>query len=172
MRNGDFSEINRAIYNPLTGQPFSGNVIPSTQFDPAAVKLPESRQVLLQSLGKRADFSAGIVSGRRISDLRDRVSGGSSMFYAGLHGLEIEGPGLRYVHPGVALAAPDRAVAGIRRVPTSGGRCARTRRSCAVRSGSESSDPRSRSCRSSWSPSLAFSTPKTGYGYVKSWLLA
>src|SRR5207248_7295436 len=38
MRNGDFSEINRVVYNPLTGQPFPGNIIPSSQFDPAAVK--------------------------------------------------------------------------------------------------------------------------------------
>jgi trehalose-phosphatase len=90
---------------PVLLMDFDGTLV---EFDinPAAVKLPEPRQVLLQSLGKRADFSAGIVSGRRISDLRERAFGGSSIFYAGLHGLEIEGPGLRYVHPGVALAAP------------------------------------------------------------------
>lgn len=90
---------------PVLLMDFDGTLV---EFDinPAAVKLPESRQVLLQSLGKRADFSAGIVSGRRLSDLRERAFGGSSIFYAGLHGLEIEGPGLRYVHPGVALAAP------------------------------------------------------------------
>jgi hypothetical protein len=39
MRAGDFSEISRVIYNPLTGQPFPGNIIPSSQFDPAAVKI-------------------------------------------------------------------------------------------------------------------------------------
>jgi alpha,alpha-trehalase len=74
--------------------------------DPKAVTLPDSRQALLQSLANRADMSAGIVSGRRITDLRERAFGGSSLFYAGLHGLEIEGPGLRYIHPGIALAAP------------------------------------------------------------------
>ena len=36
MRAGDFSEINRVIYDPLTGQPFPGNVIPASRFDPAA----------------------------------------------------------------------------------------------------------------------------------------
>jgi hypothetical protein len=36
MRNGDFSEINRVIYNPLTNQPFAGNVIPQNMWDPAA----------------------------------------------------------------------------------------------------------------------------------------
>jgi hypothetical protein len=36
MRQGDFSEINRVIYDPLTGQPFPGNVIPQDRWDPAA----------------------------------------------------------------------------------------------------------------------------------------
>jgi len=36
MRQGDFSEINRVIYDPLTGQPFPGNVIPQSRWDPAS----------------------------------------------------------------------------------------------------------------------------------------
>jgi trehalose-phosphatase len=84
---------------------FDGTLV-DFHVDPAAVRLPSSRQILLQSLARRADISAGIVSGRRITDLRDRAFSGASLFYAGLHGLEIEGPGLRYVHPGVALVAP------------------------------------------------------------------
>jgi len=77
------------------------------EFDanPAAVVLTPSRQQLLQSLDRRTDFSAGLVSGRRIADLRERVPA-TSLFFAGLHGLEIEGPGLRFVHADVALAAP------------------------------------------------------------------
>jgi trehalose-phosphatase len=90
---------------PVLFMDFDGTLV-DFNIDPAAVKLPEARQVLLQSLGRRADLSAGIVSGRRISDLRERASGGSSLFYAGLHGLEIEGPGLRYVHPDAAPVAP------------------------------------------------------------------
>jgi len=39
MRGGDFSELNRTIFNPATGQPFAGNVIPSSQFDPVAVQI-------------------------------------------------------------------------------------------------------------------------------------
>jgi hypothetical protein len=39
MRNGDFSELTRTIYDPLTGQPFPGNVIPSTRFDPVAAQI-------------------------------------------------------------------------------------------------------------------------------------
>jgi carboxypeptidase family protein len=36
MRNGDFSELNNRIYDPLTSLPFDGNVIPEGSIDPAA----------------------------------------------------------------------------------------------------------------------------------------
>lgn len=36
MRQGDFSEINRVIYDPLTGQPFPNNVIPPDRIEPIA----------------------------------------------------------------------------------------------------------------------------------------
>ena len=36
MRNGDFSEINRVIYDPTTGKPFQNNYISPQRFDQAA----------------------------------------------------------------------------------------------------------------------------------------
>jgi len=36
MRAGDFSELNRIIYDPITHLPFPGNVIPANRWDPAA----------------------------------------------------------------------------------------------------------------------------------------
>jgi hypothetical protein len=39
MRQGNFSEINRPIYDPLTGQPFPGNIIPQNRWDPAAANV-------------------------------------------------------------------------------------------------------------------------------------
>src|SRR4029453_15649555 len=36
MRNGDFSELNRVIYDAQTGQPFPGNIIRQERWDPAA----------------------------------------------------------------------------------------------------------------------------------------
>jgi hypothetical protein len=36
MRQGNFSEINRPIYDPVTGQQFPGNIIPQNRWDPAA----------------------------------------------------------------------------------------------------------------------------------------
>src|SRR5688572_14485265 len=90
---------------PLVLLDFDGTLVEFNP-DPAAVTLSPSRQILLQTLGRRADLSAGLVSGRRITDLRERVPSGTSLFLAGLHGLEIEGPGLKFAHKAVALAAP------------------------------------------------------------------
>ena len=78
--------------------------------DPAAVTLTPSRQMLLQTLGRRTYLSVGLVSGRRIADLRERIPSGTSLFLAGLHGMEIEGPGLKFAHKAVALAAPGISV--------------------------------------------------------------
>ncbi len=41
MRQGNFSEIATPIRNPLTGQPFPGNIIPAAQISPIARKLLE-----------------------------------------------------------------------------------------------------------------------------------
>jgi hypothetical protein len=41
MRAGDFSEINRVIYDPVTHQPFPGNVVPQSRWDPAARNILE-----------------------------------------------------------------------------------------------------------------------------------
>jgi hypothetical protein len=37
MRAGDFSSINSIIYDPRTGQPFTGNKIPFERLDPIAL---------------------------------------------------------------------------------------------------------------------------------------
>src|SRR5258708_11637329 len=36
MRAGDFSELNRVIYDPITHLPFPGNVVPQARWDPVA----------------------------------------------------------------------------------------------------------------------------------------
>jgi hypothetical protein len=41
MRRGDFSELNRAIYDPSTGLPFPGRVIPAERIDPSARAIVE-----------------------------------------------------------------------------------------------------------------------------------
>ncbi|MEO7189827.1 MAG: trehalose-phosphatase [Vicinamibacterales bacterium] len=47
----------------------------------------------------------GVVSGRRLSDVAARV-GGTAEFVAGLHGLEITGPGLTFHHFALDAVAP------------------------------------------------------------------
>lgn len=64
--------------------------------DPQAVFLPPSRQDEIRRLQPHA--TVGIVSGRRLHDVRERV-GVEVAVVAGLHGLEIEGLGERFVHP-------------------------------------------------------------------------
>ncbi len=39
MRNGDFGEVNRVIYDPLTGEPFPGNAIPRNRWDAASANI-------------------------------------------------------------------------------------------------------------------------------------
>jgi hypothetical protein len=54
MRAGDFSELNRVIYDPLTRKPFADNVIPSAQFDPAAKAIIDQLYPLPNVAGTRA----------------------------------------------------------------------------------------------------------------------
>jgi hypothetical protein len=39
QRRGDFSRLGRPLTDPRTGQPYPGNMIPSSQFDPVALKV-------------------------------------------------------------------------------------------------------------------------------------
>lgn len=60
--------------------------------------LPE-RRALLEVLIAHRHVSVGLVSGRRISDLRGRTRLPDSVYHAGLHGLEIEVGDRRWRHP-------------------------------------------------------------------------
>ena len=70
----------------------------------------------------------GIVSGRGLDDVRQKM-GIPELIYAGNHGLEIEGPGWNFVHPGAEafraqlggiLAALDASLSGIEGVYVEG----------------------------------------------------
>lgn len=52
----------------------------------------------LSVLAEKHDYSVGVISGRSIDELKSLV-GIDGIYYSGNHGLEIEGPGLRYFHP-------------------------------------------------------------------------
>jgi hypothetical protein len=41
MRQGNFSEISQRLFDPLTGQPFAGNIIPANQLNPIAMQVAD-----------------------------------------------------------------------------------------------------------------------------------
>jgi trehalose-phosphatase len=79
--------------------------------DPRAVHLSPTRRAILQGLQRQATI--GIVSGRRLVDVRARA-GLDGIVLAGLHGLEIEALGEHFVHPDL-----DRAAVAVEEVITS-----------------------------------------------------
>ncbi|MGH7355755.1 MAG: trehalose-phosphatase [Candidatus Rokuibacteriota bacterium] len=87
---------------------------------PEAARLSRRGRALLARLARRERAIVAIVSGRSLSDLRVRVAV-SGVVYGGCHGLEIEGPGLRFRHPraraAAVAAARRRLVAGATAIP-------------------------------------------------------
>jgi trehalose-phosphatase len=65
---------------------------------PELANLSEELRRLLRALARQRHFTLGIISGRALADLEDKV-GISGLVYAGNHGLEIEGPGISFVNP-------------------------------------------------------------------------
>jgi trehalose 6-phosphate phosphatase len=72
--------------------------------DPAAPELTPERWELLNTIGRAPGVSLGIVSGRRLDDLRARTRLPDHVYHAGLHGLEIEIGGERTTHPDLPAA--------------------------------------------------------------------
>jgi len=67
--------------------------------DPAAVSLKPCRREVLERLAQSPRVTLAIVSGRRLEDVKRRAALSSDVYYAGLHGLEIEGSREHYFHP-------------------------------------------------------------------------
>jgi trehalose 6-phosphate phosphatase len=66
---------------------------------PADAALLEGALPILQRLAARPDTTVAVITGRGIPDVRRRT-GLQDIHYAGNHGLELEGPHIRWVHPG------------------------------------------------------------------------
>lgn len=73
---------------------FDGTLAPLTA-TPLQTQLPAGTRAVLERLALRVDCTVGIVSGRSLEDVRARV-GIDGLIYAGNHGLEIQGGGLRF----------------------------------------------------------------------------
>jgi len=76
---------------------YDGTLTPIVE-RPELANLPESTRLILETLAHRYDFTVGVISGRALTDLKDKVSI-HGIIYAGNHGLEIEGPGISFVNP-------------------------------------------------------------------------
>lgn len=66
---------------------------------PETVRLKPTRGAALEAVAASARASIGLVSGRRLADLRERAGLVTDAWLAGLHGLEIEGFGFSFCHP-------------------------------------------------------------------------
>ncbi len=76
---------------------YDGSLTPIVDHPDKAVLSSEVRD-LLRALNHRANTTVAIISGRALGEVKERV-GLPELIYAGDHGIEIEGPTFRYVHP-------------------------------------------------------------------------
>jgi len=80
---------------------FDGTLAPFAD-DPEAAHLDRPTREVLEALSRRDDLLMVVISGRSMADLRKRV-GIENAVYAGNHGLEIHGPGMRFIEPLAAV---------------------------------------------------------------------
>lgn len=71
---------------------FDGTIAPLVPHPDDAALLPHARPVLL-ALAERDDTEIALISGRSLEDLIERIAIGD-VYYAGNHGIEIQGPDL------------------------------------------------------------------------------
>ncbi len=83
---------------------YDGTLTPIVEKLELAHLSPEMKECL-QELAKNPRLILGIISGRTLGDLQERV-GINGIIYAANHGLEIEGPSLSFIHPAAKKAVP------------------------------------------------------------------
>lgn len=83
----------------LLGLDFDGTLAEIVDSPEKALLSPATRG-LLQALAVKPDVRVAILSGRALEDIKNRVDL-PGIYYAGNHGLQIDGPGLQWTHPRV-----------------------------------------------------------------------
>ncbi len=96
-----FSSGYRAASHVLLLSDYDGTLTPIVG-RPEDALLSDSAREKLSALAQRPGVSVGIISGRSMEETRSLVSI-EGIYYAGNHGLEIEGPGLEWVSPQAEL---------------------------------------------------------------------
>jgi trehalose-phosphatase len=90
---------------------FDGTLCPFDP-DPDAVYPAERIVKVLGSLASKPKATVGVISGRRLPDLRKRLTIPGEVYMAGFHGLEIQTPYETFMHPEASAAtATMRAIA-------------------------------------------------------------
>jgi len=83
---------------------FDGTLAPIASHPDLAV-LSSSGKGLLTELAHQDRYILGVVSGRSLADVRNKV-GIPNLIYAGNHGLEIQGSRVEFTHPEAAALVP------------------------------------------------------------------
>jgi len=83
---------------------YDGTLVPIVRKPKEAV-FPRSTCDILADLIASRRVILSVISGRSLRDIRSRI-GLKSIYYAGNHGLEISGPGLRFRHPEAVALRP------------------------------------------------------------------
>ncbi len=95
-----WNEIDKKIRqskNKLLLCDYDGTLTPIVDSPELAV-LPEGTRRLLNQLVHKPGLVVGIISGRALYDIKEKVYV-EGIIYAGNHGFEIDGPGIRFIHP-------------------------------------------------------------------------
>jgi trehalose-phosphatase len=91
----EFSDACRKASHVLLFFDYDGTLTPIVSRPELAVLSPEVKD-LLRGLAQKPVLSVGIISGRSLVEIKSMVAV-DGIYYAGNHGLEIDGPGLKYV---------------------------------------------------------------------------
>lgn len=102
-----FSSNFRAASRVLLLADYDGTLTPIVSRPEEAV-LSDTVRDKLRALAEKSAFSVGIISGRPVSEVKALV-GVAGIYYAGNHGLEIEGPGLSFINPAAKAAQAEIA---------------------------------------------------------------
>jgi trehalose 6-phosphate phosphatase len=100
----DFTAAVRAAPHVLLLADYDGTLAAIVGRPEDAVLTAGARRKL-EALAQKPEISTGVISGRRLAELKALVAIGG-LYYAGNHGLEIEGPGLNYINPEAGAARP------------------------------------------------------------------
>lgn len=83
---------------------YDGTLTPIVE-RPELAELSDKARRLLGALTGKPGFTVAVMSGRSLSDIKDKVRV-ANIIYAGNHGMEMTGPGLRYVNPEAEESRP------------------------------------------------------------------